>query len=131
MSDIDYKRAFEFVRDFHKYELMEGFLDEFDKKSGKMVQSDAMKAFVAEARAIVPHAEDGVEADKLNRKLSEAQIDEAADAANNVINAQKMFRMKVAANGAARGLLAKVIAGDPEARALAEEFVRKEMGEIE
>lgn len=123
------RRAVQFVADFIKYYEAYDIQDLLDKKLNKMVTSPGVLRLVADARDILPaRADDGNAA---NLALSAKEIDEAIEEAHNVIDTREMFSRKVQANGSARGLLEKVLKGDVEAIAQAQEFVKAENGEKE
>ena len=123
------KRALQFVVDFIKYYEKEDIKDFFDKAKNKMLTSPGVLALVAEARDILPaRVEDG----RLEvAKLSTEDLDKAITLSENVIDTREMFGRKVQANGSARGLLEKVLAGDEAAILQATEFVKAERGEKE
>ena len=122
----DYRSAAEiFVTAFLDYMYKEDILDEFDKKTQKMVRSAGVQKLLDDAEAIFSPRAGKAETDKLTPE----QITEAVEASPNVINLQNVFARKIQQNGGARELLARVLVGDPEAIILGKELIAANEGE--
>lgn len=122
----DYRSAAEiFVTAFLDYMYKEDICDEFDKKTQKMIRSAGVQKLLDDAEAIFPPRAGKEETDKLTPE----QITEAVEASPNVINLQNVFARKIQQNGGARELLARVLAGDPEAVVLGKELIAANEGE--
>lgn len=122
----DYRSdAEKFVTDFIDYVQQHDILDQLNKRTQKMERSPGVDALVKQAMAVFPERI----GDAGNKKLTPKQMDAAIAAAPNVEDMRAVFARKVQANGSARGLLEKVLAGDDEARELAEKLIRADKGE--
>lgn len=128
MSDDYRSKAEIFVTEFLDYVTQHDILDEFDKRTQKMVRSAGVEKLVKMASEIFPPR---VKRGKLETdKLSEQEISDAINGAPNVVvDRRDVFSRKVQANGAARGLLAAVLAGDMDAIELSKEFLAADAGE--
>lgn len=124
----DYRSKAEiFVTSFLDYVEKHDILDEFDKRTQKMVRSPGVEALVKEASQVFPaRVKIGK---KETDKLTPEQIDVAVTESPNVLDRRDVFSRKIQSNGAARGLLERVMEGDTEAMALAAEFLQAEKGE--
>lgn len=122
--------AEDFTTKFLDYVQTYDILDEFNKQTQKMQRSAGVEKLIKHAQSVFPpRVADG---QKENEKLTEEQVQEAASRDNVVVlERREDFGRRIAANGGARGLLEKVLAGDPEAIAQAVDFVAAEKGEKE
>lgn len=124
----EYRSAAEsFVIEFLRYVQKHDILDEFNKRTQKMERSPGIAAIIKQAQSVFPpEVEDGK---KETDKLTKEQVDEAIEASPDVLDTRELFGRKIAENGAARGLLEKVLAGDVAAIEQANEFLQAERGE--
>lgn len=126
----DYRsEAEKFVTEFLDYMSRYDILDEFDKSAQKMVRSAGVNALYTKAQSIFPPRVPigKVETDKLSEEVLEQLVTESP----NVIDRRDVFSRKISDAGSARGLLAGVLEGNPDAVILAQEFLKAERGEKE
>jgi hypothetical protein len=128
LSDDYRSKAEIFVTTFLDYITQHDILDEFDKRTQKMVRSEGVENLVKMASEIFPPR---VRVGKVETdKLSQEELDKAvAESSEVVVDRRDVFSRKIQANGAARGLLARVLAGDSEAIELGRELVAADAGE--
>lgn len=128
MSDFR-SNAEKFVSNFLDYIYKYDIHDEFDKRTQKMVRSAGVQALVKEAEAVFPKRADDGKAE--TDKLTVDELESAIDASNNVIDRRDVFSRKIQKNGAARGLLERVLAGDKDAVDMARELIAADNGKKE
>lgn len=128
----DYRSAAEkFVTEFLDYVNQYDIQDEFDKKTQKMVRSAGVSKLIQQASTVFPPrvAVGKVETDAITN------MDEVIAESKNVIDRRDDFSRKIQQNGAARGLLEKLVTCPPEetlsVMLLAQEFIAAEKGEKE
>lgn len=121
----DHRSAAEqFVTAFIDYVDKYDIKDELNKRKNIMERSPGIESLIKQANAVFP--------ERLGQEGNDAVTDiDAAIAASPkiVIDTRKMFARKIQQNGAARGLLERVLAGDENAKSLATEFIAAERGE--
>lgn len=124
----DYRsEAEKFVTAFIDYVNKYDIQDFFNKKTQKMETSPGVAKLIQQAQEVFPERI-GIEGTK---NLSKNQVTEAIQSSDNVVDRRDEFSRKIQANGAARGLLERVLAGDEEARHLAHELIAADNGEKE
>lgn len=107
---------------------------EFDKKSNKMINSKKLDDLMLEVKKHIPEELTPLEAAGKMRQLKEAQVTEAVNSSDSVIDLRKQFQRKMSANGGALGLAKKLvkatedndIAGALEATMLMVELINEE-----
>ena len=124
----DYRSASEkFVTEFLDYVEKYDIFDEFDKRTQKMARSAGVDALIKKASGVFPPR---VKVGQIENALVK-DMDVTIEGAKNILDKRDVFARKIRDNGAARGLLEKVMTGDEKAIALAYEFLRAEKGEKE
>lgn len=120
--------AEKFVTSFLDYVETHDILDHFDRRTQKMERSPGVQALIAEAQTVFPpRVDDGKKAtDNLPQEKIEILVESP-----NVIDRRDVFSARIQKNGAARGLLERVLNGDQEAVNLAAELIAADRGEKE
>lgn len=125
----DYRSESEkFVTEFLDYVYKYDIQDEFNKRTQKMERSAGVTKLISHAESIFPARSKG------GRQKIE-NIEEVIAEAKNVVDRRDVFARKIQQNGAARGLLEKLVRCPPEQTLevlqLAEEFLQAEEGKKE
>jgi hypothetical protein len=124
----DYRSAAEkFVTEFLDYVEKYDILDEFDKRTQKMIRSAGMVKLINQAATVFPPRV------KIGKIETDGIVDMDATilASNNVLDRRDIFSKKIQTNGGARGLLERILEGDVTAIPLARELLEADKGEKE
>lgn len=84
---------------------------EYDKKSGKLVNSSAVVEVLKQVQSLLPEEKGPLEAANSMHELNEEQRDEAIDnAGNKVADLRQAFQRKMSTNRGAIGLIEQLVA---------------------
>lgn len=128
MSDYRSK-AEDFVINFLRHVNKEDILDHFDKARQKMVRSPGIEALIKEAREVFPPQLENGGGKEATDALTPEQVDSSIEESPHVLDRRDVFARKIQENGAARGLLRRVLDGDTEAAVMALELFAADDGE--
>ena len=102
------KNPIELLIEMHKMFMNGELAAEFNSKRNKMVNSDKLKALMAQIEEVIPASMEPLTAAKSMRELEDR--DAAIEAAEDkVVDMRKEFQLKMSQNGGALGLAKQLV----------------------
>ena len=102
------KNPIELLIEMHKMFMNGELAAEFNSKRNKMVNSDKLKALMAQIEEVIPASMEPLTAAKAMRELEDR--DAAIEAAEDkVVDMRKEFQLKMSQNGGALGLAKQLV----------------------